>query len=130
MGAAPACGSASKATKKQRCKRIRLQESEWIKAANATQSSKAPRGSITHLCFVATAGSMMTVRADAVVVASGSPIDVCADPDRQRKDGEKRRRADFVVDTSQGHDYARAQVHAILSKVRDIAALFGRWQHI
>jgi dephospho-CoA kinase len=29
-------------------------------------------------------------------------------------DEEKRRRADFVVDSSQGPDYARAQVHAIL----------------
>jgi dephospho-CoA kinase len=33
---------------------------------------------------------------------------------KQMPDEEKRRRADFVVDTSQGHDYARAQVHAIL----------------
>jgi dephospho-CoA kinase len=29
-------------------------------------------------------------------------------------DAEKRRRADFVVDTSQGFDFARAQVRAIL----------------
>jgi dephospho-CoA kinase len=33
---------------------------------------------------------------------------------KQMPDQEKRRRADFVVDSSQGHDYARAQVHAIL----------------
>ncbi len=33
---------------------------------------------------------------------------------KQMPDEEKRRRADFVVDSSQGHDYARAQVHAIL----------------
>jgi dephospho-CoA kinase len=33
---------------------------------------------------------------------------------KQMPDEEKRRRADFVVDTSQGHDYARAQVHGIL----------------
>jgi dephospho-CoA kinase len=33
---------------------------------------------------------------------------------KQMPDEEKRRRADFVVDSSQGQDYARAQVHAIL----------------
>lgn len=33
---------------------------------------------------------------------------------KQMPDEEKRRRADFVVDTSQGFDYARQQVHAIL----------------
>lgn len=33
---------------------------------------------------------------------------------RQMPDAEKRRRADFVVDTSQGFDFARRQVHAIL----------------
>jgi dephospho-CoA kinase len=33
---------------------------------------------------------------------------------KQMPDEEKRRRADFIVDSSQGHDYARAQVHAIL----------------
>jgi dephospho-CoA kinase len=32
-------------------------------------------------------------------------------------DAEKRRRADFVVDTSQGFDAAREQVRAILRKV-------------
>jgi dephospho-CoA kinase len=35
---------------------------------------------------------------------------------KQMPDAEKRRRADFVVDTSQGFDSARAQVHAILSQ--------------
>lgn len=34
---------------------------------------------------------------------------------KQLPDAEKRRRADFVVDTSQGFDSARAQVHAILA---------------
>jgi dephospho-CoA kinase len=29
-------------------------------------------------------------------------------------DAEKRRRTDFVVDTSKGFDFAREQVHAIL----------------
>ena len=33
---------------------------------------------------------------------------------KQMPDAEKRRRADFVVDTSQGFDSARTQVHAIL----------------
>jgi dephospho-CoA kinase len=33
---------------------------------------------------------------------------------KQMPDVEKRRQADFVVDTSQGFDSARAQVHAIL----------------
>jgi dephospho-CoA kinase len=38
----------------------------------------------------------------------------------QMPDEEKRRRADFVVDTSKGYDYARTQVHAIL---RDVESL-------
>jgi dephospho-CoA kinase len=33
---------------------------------------------------------------------------------KQMPDSEKRRRADFVVDTSQGFDFARRQVHGIL----------------
>jgi dephospho-CoA kinase len=36
---------------------------------------------------------------------------------RQMPDAEKRRRADFVVDTSQGFEAARAQVRAILDRV-------------
>jgi dephospho-CoA kinase len=36
---------------------------------------------------------------------------------KQMPDEEKRRRADFVVDTSQGFDAARAQVRAILEAV-------------
>ena len=36
---------------------------------------------------------------------------------KQMLDAEKRRRADFVVDTSQGFDAARAQVRAILDAV-------------
>ena len=70
-------------------------------------------------------------RVDAVVVAS-APADVQRarmlergiPPDRldallarQMPDAEKRRRADFVVDTSQGIEHARAQVRAILGAV-------------
>jgi len=36
---------------------------------------------------------------------------------RQLSDAEKRRRADFVVDTSQGFDFARIQIRAILDAV-------------
>jgi len=36
---------------------------------------------------------------------------------KQMPDAEKRRRADFVVDSSQGLDHARAQVHDILRRV-------------
>ena len=39
---------------------------------------------------------------------------------KQMPDDEKRRRADFVVDTSQSFDSARAQVRAILVSVRAI----------
>lgn len=38
--------------------------------------------------------------------------------DRQLPDAEKRQRADFVVDTAQGHDFARAEVRKILASVR------------
>ena len=71
-------------------------------------------------------------RVDAVVVAS-APAEVqrarvLARPGmsiekleailaKQMPDAEKRRRADFVVDTSQGFDAARAQVRAILDAV-------------
>jgi dephospho-CoA kinase len=39
---------------------------------------------------------------------------------KQMPDEEKRRRADFVVDSSQGYDFARAQVHAILRKAETL----------
>jgi len=77
-------------------------------------------------------------RVDAVVVVS-APSDVQRQrvlerpgmtPDkldaflaRQMADGEKRRRADFVVDTSRGFDAARAQVKEIL---RAVATMPGR----
>ena len=40
---------------------------------------------------------------------------------QQMPDAEKRARADFVVDTSQGFDHARAQVREILAQVRKMA---------
>jgi dephospho-CoA kinase len=40
---------------------------------------------------------------------------------RQMPDAEKRKRADFVVDTSRGFDAARAQVRAILDAVARMA---------
>lgn len=40
---------------------------------------------------------------------------------KQMPDAEKRARADFVVDTSQGFDHARAQVREILARVRKMA---------
>ena len=71
-------------------------------------------------------------RCDAVVVVS-APADVqrqrvLARPGmteqrfetiiaKQMPDAEKRRRADFVVDTSQGFDHARAQVHDIVRNI-------------
>jgi dephospho-CoA kinase len=39
---------------------------------------------------------------------------------KQVPDAEKRARADFIVDSSQGHDHARAQVHDILKAVAKI----------
>jgi dephospho-CoA kinase len=39
---------------------------------------------------------------------------------KQMPDAEKRKRADFIVDTSQGLDSARAQVRAILEKVESL----------
>lgn len=40
---------------------------------------------------------------------------------RQLHDSEKRSRADFVVETGQGLDHARAQVHQIIAALRDPA---------
>jgi dephospho-CoA kinase len=40
---------------------------------------------------------------------------------KQIPDAEKRRRADFLVDTSRGFDSARMQVHAILRKAPTLA---------
>ena len=73
-------------------------------------------------------------RVDAVVVVSApgkvqrqralergiSPEQLAALLDRQMPDAEKRRRADFVVDTSGGIESARAQVKAILKAVANM----------
>ena len=48
---------------------------------------------------------------------------------RQVPDAEKRRRADFVVDTSRGFDSARAQVRAILDAVSAIRTEAARPRH-
>ena len=48
---------------------------------------------------------------------------------RQVPDAEKRRRADFVVDTSRGFDSARAQVRAILDAVSAIRTETARPRH-
>ena len=45
---------------------------------------------------------------------------------KQMPDAEKRRRADFIVDTSQSLDSARAQVRAILAAVRAIRGRKGK----
>jgi dephospho-CoA kinase len=48
---------------------------------------------------------------------------------RQVPDGEKRRRADFIVDTSRGYGSARAQVRAILDAVSAIRTEAARPRH-
>jgi dephospho-CoA kinase len=48
---------------------------------------------------------------------------------RQVPDAEKRRRADFIVDTSRGFDSARAQVRAILNAVSAIRTEAARSRH-
>jgi dephospho-CoA kinase len=45
---------------------------------------------------------------------------------KQMPDAEKRRRADFIVDTSQSFDSARAHVRAILAAVRAIRGRKGK----
>jgi dephospho-CoA kinase len=48
---------------------------------------------------------------------------------RQVPDAEKRRRADFIVDTSRGYGSARAQVRAILDAVSAIRTEAARPRH-
>ena len=45
---------------------------------------------------------------------------------KQMPDTEKRRRADFLVDTSKGFDFARQQVHAILQAAPTLPIRRGR----
>jgi dephospho-CoA kinase len=46
---------------------------------------------------------------------------------RQLPDREKRQRADFVIDTSLGLEYAEAQVDAVLRTLRSDVATAGVW---
>ena len=46
---------------------------------------------------------------------------------RQLPDKEKRQRADFVIDTSLGLEYAEAQVNAVLRTLRSDVATAGVW---
>ena len=46
---------------------------------------------------------------------------------RQLPDKEKRKRADFVIDTSLGLEYAEAQVDAVLRTLRSDVATAGVW---
>ena len=46
---------------------------------------------------------------------------------RQLPDKEKRKRADFVIDTSLGLEYAEAQVNAVLRTLRSDVATAGVW---
>jgi dephospho-CoA kinase len=46
---------------------------------------------------------------------------------RQLPDKEKRQRADFVIDTSLGLEYAEAQVDAVLRTLRSNVATAGVW---
>jgi dephospho-CoA kinase len=45
---------------------------------------------------------------------------------RQMSDSEKRRRADFIIDTSRGFDAARADVRRILQELAGEGALVRR----
>jgi dephospho-CoA kinase len=47
---------------------------------------------------------------------------------KQVPDAEKRRRADFIVDTAHGFDFARQQVHAILQAAAALPIRRGRPQ--
>jgi dephospho-CoA kinase len=105
---------------------VRAAETTFLAGAEATGAEVA----VLDIPLLLETGS--DARVDAVVVVS-APADIqraraferpgmTADKlqailTKQMPDDEKRRRADFVVDTSKGFDSARTQVHAILRAV-------------
>lgn len=99
---------------------------EELKFLAAAESARAPVAVLDIPLLFETGGDG---RVDAVVVVTAPPETQRARVferagmteekfqallTKQMPDAEKRRRADFVVDTSHGFDSARAQVHAIL----------------
>jgi dephospho-CoA kinase len=105
-----------------------VQDAEWRFLSEA-EASGAPVVVLDIPLLFETGGER---RVDAVVVVT-APADVqqarvmerpgmtsqklAAMLARQLPDAEKRRRADFIVDTSRGFDDARAQVRSILQRV-------------
>jgi dephospho-CoA kinase len=105
---------------------VRTAEAEFLTAADAAGAKVA----VLDIPLLFETGS--DARVDAVVVVSAPPDvqheraferpgmteeKLRAILANQMADDEKRRRADFVVDTSKGLDSARAQVHGILRAV-------------
>ena len=105
---------------------VRREEERFLSAAQASGAAVA----VLDIPLLFETGS--DKRCDAVVVVSAPPAvqharalgregmteaKFQAIVAQQMPDPEKRRRADFVVDTSQGFDSARAQVRAILDKI-------------
>lgn len=124
-------------------KRLELIVHPLVRAAQArfladAERSGAPVAVLDVPLLFETGGDQ---RVDAVVVVS-APADVQrartldragmtaekfdALMQKQMPDAEKRRRADFIVDTSQSFDSARAQVRAILAAVRAIRGRKGK----
>jgi len=110
-----------------------VRESE-VKFLAEARAQRAPVVALDIPLLYETGGEQ---RVDAVVVVSAPPemqrARVLVRPGMteerfaqlmaaQVPDAEKRRRADFVVDTSQGFDSARGQVRDILAKVAKMSA--------
>jgi dephospho-CoA kinase len=107
---------------------VREAEKKFLKDAEASGAKVA----VLDIPLLLETGG--DTRVDAVVVASApahvqraraaerglSPEQFEALVSRQMPDAEKRRRADFVVDTSRGFDAARQQVQAILKAVANM----------